>query len=97
MNFAAHNIDKKYSHFASDYRFLVESKLKCLVLFEMDAVGLISEPYRELLLFGAMVTYPEDSVCVCRFIIHSREDVQELNISTIFNDVRKMDRLKAIE
>lgn len=71
MNFAAHSIGKKYSHFDSDYRVLVEANLKCMELFEMDAVGLISDPYRETSAFGAEVTYPEDSVPVCKPIASS--------------------------
>ena len=97
MNFAAHSIGKKYSDFASDYRVLVEANLRCLELFDMDAVGLISDPYRESSAFGATISYPEDSVPVCKPIISSIADVQELKIPDVFSDLRTKDRLKAID
>jgi hypothetical protein len=46
MHFAARYSGFTYGRFASDYRALVESNLRCRDEFGMDAVGLISDPYR---------------------------------------------------
>ncbi|MBI9070241.1 MAG: uroporphyrinogen decarboxylase family protein [Melioribacteraceae bacterium] len=98
MNFAAHFINKKYSHFASDYKVLVESNIKCMEEFNMDAVGLISDPYREASAFGAEITFPEDRVPECRnHLITGYEDVVNLKIPDIYKSNRTLDRLKGIE
>ncbi len=46
MHFAARHAGFTYGAFASDYRALVKSNLKCLEDFSLDAVGLISDPYQ---------------------------------------------------
>ena len=47
MHFAAHINETTYGKFASDYKALVESNIKCPEYFDLDAVSLISDPYRE--------------------------------------------------
>ena len=58
MHFAARYAGRTYGKFASDQKVLVESNLRCLEDFDIDAVGLISDPYRETAAFGARVTFP---------------------------------------
>ena len=45
MHFAARFNGNTYGEFASDYKVLVESNIKCLKHFDMDMVSLISAPF----------------------------------------------------
>ena len=47
MQFAAEYIGKNYGQFASDYNVLVEANLRCMDDFDIDMLGLISDPYRD--------------------------------------------------
>ncbi|MFW5820893.1 MAG: uroporphyrinogen decarboxylase family protein, partial [Bacteroidota bacterium] len=76
MHFAARYNNKTYAEFASDHRVLVDCNLKAMEDFDMDMVGLISDPYRETSAFGAKVRFPDEAVPVCEeIIIRNIEDV----------------------
>jgi MtaA/CmuA family methyltransferase len=95
MHFAARYNRTTYGRFASDYRVLVESNIRCLEDFKTDAVGLISDPYRETSAFGADVHFPEDSVPQCRQpIIKSIEDARQLKNPDIYKAERTLDRIE---
>ena len=84
MHFAARFIGKTYAEFASDYRVLVEANIKCMEFFNCDAVGLISDPYRETSAFGANISFPKKNVPVCNEkIIKSIDDVKPLKIPDV--------------
>ncbi len=94
MHFAARYIGKTYREFASDYRVLAESNLRCLEDFGMDAVGLISDPYRETAAFGGKVTFPEDSVPQClETLVKTLDDIRLLKDPDIYKSQRTMDRI----
>jgi MtaA/CmuA family methyltransferase len=98
MHFAARYSGYTYREFASDYRALVESNLKCMEDFGMDAVGLISDPYRETAAFGGEVTFPEEGVPRCiRPVVKSLEDIAELKNPDVHKSVRTLDRIRAGE
>jgi uroporphyrinogen-III decarboxylase len=79
MHFAARFNHKTYAQFASDYNVLVESNIRALEYFELDMVGLISDPYRETSAFGAKIEYIEEGVPKCLdHIIKSIDDVKAL-------------------
>jgi len=95
MHFAAHYNHSTYGRFASDYRVLVESNIRCQEDFGMDAVGLISDPYRETSAFGADVHFPEDSVPQCRqAIVKSIEDARQLKNPDVYKADRTLDRIE---
>jgi MtaA/CmuA family methyltransferase len=95
MHFAARFNQKTYGEFASDYRVLVESNMKALEYFDMDMVGLISDPYRETSAFGARVTFPDEAVPKCEeIIIKSMEDVRQLKNPDLYRSVRTRDRIE---
>lgn len=95
MHFAARYIGKTYGEFASDHRVLVESNLRCLEDFDMDAVGLISDPYRETSAFGARVTFPAEAVPKCEeIIVRSMEDVRALKNPDVHKSERTRDRIE---
>jgi MtaA/CmuA family methyltransferase len=95
MHFAARYNHTTYGHFASDFRVLVESNIRCLEDFELDAVGLISDPYRETSAFGADVHFPVDSVPQCRQpIVKSIDDARQLKNPDIYKAERTLDRIE---
>lgn len=98
MHFAARHSGFSYGRFASDFRALVESNLRCREDFGMDAVGLISDPYRETSAFGARVTFPEEAVPRCmEILVRSREDIDLLKNPDVYQEPRTLDRIRAGE
>lgn len=98
MQFATEYIGKNYGEFASDYRVLVESNLRCLDDFDLDMLGLISDPYRETSAFGAKIKYVSDGVPRCLdLIVNSIDDVKNLKIPDVYKAERTLDRIKAGE
>jgi uroporphyrinogen decarboxylase len=98
MHFAARYNQTTYGRFASDYKVLVESNIRCLEDFQLDAVGLISDPYRETSAFGADVHFLSDGVPQCRqAIVRSKEDAGQLIIPDIYKAERTLDRIKGAE
>jgi len=98
MHFAARHAGFSYAEFASDYRALVKSNLKCLEDFGIDSLGLISDPFRETAAFGARISYPTEGVPRCRdILVKSTEDVKALKNPDVYKAERTLDRIKAGE
>ena len=98
MQFAAEYIGKNYGQFASDYNVLVEANMKCLEDFDIDMLGLISDPYRETSAFGAKIEYVPNGVPRCLdFIVNSIDDVKNLKNPDVYKSERTLDRIKAGE
>ena len=97
MHFAARFNHKTYAQFASDYNILVESNIRALEYFELDMVGLISDPYRETSAFGAKIEYLEEGVPKCLdHIIKNIDDVKALRNPDIYKSIRTLDRIKGV-
>lgn len=98
MDFAAKTIGATYREFCTDYRILVESKLKCCEMFGIDTVSAISDPMREASGFGADVIIPENDVPYCKeYLITNLMQVRDLNVIDPLQNERMLDRIKAIE
>lgn len=98
MHFAARFNHTTYGNFASDYRVLVESNLKALEYFDMDMVGLISDPYRETSAFGAKVIFMDEEVPRCtEILVGSEEDIDRLPDPDVYKCERTLDRIKGAE
>jgi len=98
MHRAARHAGFTYGQFASDYRALVESNLRCREDFGMDAVGLISDPYRETSAFGAKITFPDEAVPRCmEILVSSIEDIKRLKNPDVFKAERTLDRIRGGE
>jgi len=98
MHRAARHTGFTYGQFASDYRALVESNLRCREDFGMDAVGLISDPYRETSAFGAKITFPDEAVPRCmEILVSSIEDIKRLKNPDVFKAERTLDRIRGGE
>ena len=96
MHFAARFAGKTYAEFASDQRVLVEANLKCLDYFDLDSVGLISDPYRETSAFGARIEYVTEGVPRCAEpIISTIDDVNALKNPDLHTTGRTLDRIIA--
>lgn len=98
MQFAAEYIGKNYADFASNYKVLAEANMRCLKDFDIDMLGLISDPYRETSAFGAKIKYVPDGVPRCLdLIVNSIDDVKNLKNPDIYKAERTLDRIKAGE
>ncbi len=98
MHFAARFGGKTYGAFASDHKTLVDCNLKAMEHFDLDMVGLISDPYRETSAFGAKVTFPAEAVPICKeIIVNSLEDVKNLKNPDVYKSDRTLDRIKGAE
>ena len=96
MHFAARHAGRSYREFASDFRALVASNLKSLEDFDIDAVGLISDPFRETSAFGARVTFPEEAVPRCQdILVRSIDDAKNLKNPDVYKATRTLDRINA--
>ena len=96
MHFAARYAGYSYGAFAADHRVLVESNLRCLEAFGLDAVGLISDPYRETAAFGARITVPEEAVPRCHGpVVRNMEDLKGLKNPDVYRADRTRDRILA--
>jgi len=98
MHFAARYSGFTYGRFASDYRTLVECNMRCRDDFGMDAVGLISDPYRETAAFGARVTFPDEAVPRCmEKLVSCLEDIASLKDPDVYGEERTLDRIRGAE
>ncbi len=98
MHFAANFIGKTYGEFASDYKVLVEANLRCLDEFDLDMLGLISDPYRETSAFGAKIKFIPDGVPRClNYVVETTNDIVNLKNPDVYKSERTLDRIKAGE
>jgi len=95
MHFIARYAGGNYARFASDHRFLVEANLRALDDFDIDMVGLISDPYRETNAFGARIEYIPEGVPRCLdLIIKNETDVRDLVRPDVYKCERTFDRIQ---
>jgi len=98
MHFIARYAGGNYAGFASDYRFLVEANLRALANFDVDMVGLISDPYRETSAFGARIEFIPDGVPRCMdLVIKNSDDVRNLGRPDVYKCERTRDRILGAE
>ena len=98
MHFIARYAGGNYAKFASDHRFLVEANLCALNDFDIDMVGLISDPYRETSAFGARIEYISEGVPRCLdLVIKNEDDVRNLRIPDVYKCERTLDRILGAE
>jgi len=98
MQFAAEYIGSDYGKFASDYMVLAEANLRCMDDFDLDMIGLISDPYRETSAFGAKIHYIPNGVPRClNLLINTIDDVINLKNPDVYKKERTLDRIKAGE
>jgi MtaA/CmuA family methyltransferase len=97
MQFAAKLNQSTYEEFMTDYHVLVESNIKCLEKINHDAVGLISDPFRETSTFGASVEFSGNNNPVCEPIVNDTDDLDLLKNPDVYKAGRTSDRIKAAE
>ena len=98
MHFIARYAGGNYAGFASDHRFLVEANLRALNDFDIDMVGLISDPYRETSAFGARIKFIPEGVPRCLdLVIKTEEDVRNLRRPDVYKSERTLDRILGAE
>ena len=95
MHFAARQCGHTYGEFASDHRILVKANLHALEKFDIDMVGLISDPYRETSAFGAPVEFIPEGVPRCKkLLVSTIEDVRALKNPNVLKSERTLDRIR---
>ena len=94
---AARRFGKTYTEFMTDYRVLVESNMKCLEMYDHDAVSVISDPYRETSAFGAKITFDGDNSPKAEKLVTRLEDIDKLENPDIYACERTMDRINGIK
>ncbi len=98
MHFAARYAGYTYGELASNYKVLVESNLKAMEAFDLDMVGLISDPYRETSAFGAPIEFVPEGVPKCmEIIVNTINDVKNLKNPDVHKAERTADRIKGSE
>ena len=98
MHFIARYAGGNYAKFASDYRFLVEANLRALDDFDIDMVGLISDPYRETSAFGARIEFIPEGVPRCLdLVIINEDDIRNLQRPDVYKCERTLDRILGAE
>ena len=98
MHFIARYASGNYAKFASDHRFLVEANIRALEDFDIDMVGLISDPYRETSAFGAKIEFIPEGVPRClNLIIKNEEDIRNLKRPDVYKCDRTLDRIRGAE
>ncbi|MDR0902443.1 MAG: uroporphyrinogen decarboxylase family protein [Opitutaceae bacterium] len=97
MQFAAEHIGSHYDAFASDYRVLVESNLRCAEEFGIDQLNTMSDPYRETQGYGAKIIYPRDGVPYCeKHPLEDDPDFAKLPRPDPLKAERMLDRIEAV-
>ena len=97
MQFAAEYIGSNYGKFASDFRVLVESNIRCARDFDFDQLSAISDPYRETQGFGAEIEYQQNGVPKCLAPpLESVKDLSLLKKPDPLASERMLDRVNAI-
>jgi MtaA/CmuA family methyltransferase len=98
IHFAARFNSNTYGEFASDYKVLVDCNIKALDHFDIDMVGLISDPYRETSAFGAPIIFLPEAVPRCeKIIVKSWDDIHNLQRPDVCKCTRTLDRIKGAE
>jgi MtaA/CmuA family methyltransferase len=95
MQLAAQFNHNTYEEFMTDYRVLVESNIRCLEIIDHDAVGLISDPFRETSAFGGKVQFSGNKNPVCEPIISDIQDLGHLKNPDVYKSERTSDRINA--
>lgn len=93
-NFAGYTMDT----FCKDYKVLVDANIKAAREFEVDLVGVMSDPYCETADYGANIVFPFNKLPHCSEpFIKTYEDVKKLKPIIPENSVRMYNRVEAIK
>jgi uroporphyrinogen decarboxylase len=94
MQFAAQFAGKSYRELYTDHNTLVDANIACMEKFGTDAVGLISDPFREAEAFGLICEYPDNAVPKpTGYPIKTMEDVANLSNPDVYISKRTLDRI----
>ena len=98
MMFSAKLAGIPYSEYCSDYKKLVEADIAASERFGIDLLSVISDPMREVELFGGETVMPHDDVPYEKQpFVKEYEDISKLKFNDIESAPRAHDRVKAVE
>lgn len=66
MRFSAKYANVPYSKFCQDYRELTKAQIKTAEDFDLDAIAIDSDPYREASACGAILRFPENDLPIIK-------------------------------
>lgn len=96
MMHASYQFGETYTNLMTNYKVLVEANMKCLELYDHDAVSVISDPNRETSAFGAKVIFGGNNSPVCEKLITCMDDVIQLKNPNIYQCERTLDRINGV-
>ncbi|MCD4830178.1 MAG: uroporphyrinogen decarboxylase family protein [Anaerohalosphaeraceae bacterium] len=97
MHFAADYIGASYSDFASDPNVMADANLKLAEDFGVDAVDILSDPYREMTAFGGEIEYRSDTTPKCVTIpLEHNKDIGQLLKPDVEKSIRLATAVKTI-
>ena len=96
MMHASHVSGMTYEELMRDHKKLVAANLKCLELYDHDAVSVISDPYRETAAFGAAIRFAGNDSPSAEKIVHDRTDIDRLSLPDVYAHERTLDRIEGV-
>ena len=100
MEWAAKYVNQPMDKFCSDYRVLVDGNIKTAEDFGIDILNTMSDPTRETADYGADIVWKDDKIPLPNDhnpFIQTAADVKKLKPINIYDSVRMLDRLRAVE
>ncbi|MBT3318981.1 MAG: uroporphyrinogen decarboxylase [Clostridia bacterium] len=98
MMFSAKMAGVPYSEYCTDYKKLVEADITVSEKFGIDLLSVISDPMREVELFGGETVMPLDDVPYAKSpFINEYEDLKKLKVNAVQSAPRAYDRVMGVE
>ncbi len=98
MMISARLANISYKEYCTDYRKLVAADLDATKRFGIDILSVISDPMREVELFGGQTVLPEDDVpYAADAFLEEYDDIIKLKLNSIESAPRAIDRVNAAE
>lgn len=96
MAFSAKYANIPYSQFASNYKKLVEAQSKTVEAFDLDAIPVDSDAYREASACGAVLEYPEDDLPIIKVPAIQKKEEFNFKIPDISTSLRLVDKIEGV-
>lgn len=97
MSFAAKYAGVPYGKFASDYREMARALIKTAEDFDLDAITVDSDAYREASACGAVLEFPEDNLPIVRKQAITNREHFDLPYHKIEDCERLMDKIYGVD
>ncbi len=96
MRFSAKYSNVPYSNFCQDYRELMKAQIETSEDFELDAVTIDSDPYREASACGAILEFPENDLPIMKKYAVENKKKFAFKVPDISTSKRLVDKIEGI-